>query len=276
MRNIAGRSLAGFASLVGVVGGLLTFVSCSAPGVPGPGASPGRGSSAIGSPAVPLGEKDEAYRRLVDRLDEFKVAGVVRTVDGLLLPEHIEISIQSQVCVESRRPGTRFWSLEYDTCFVYADLDTVDASGNYSLRVPCTDADRTYESHHDFGDLRLVQRGPVSFVAVSDAGWKHQETFSTSRLQRRDLELTLDPETFFVIETEVPMRGRADPGADVIRNLEFGTSVDVIRFLRGWAEVRCARRIGWVKMHYLGSRAEMERAAPLKRKSAAKPLRSGS
>ena len=53
-----------------------------------------------------------------------------------------------------------------------------------------------------------MQRGPVAFVADSDAGWRHQETFASSRVEGRNLELTLDTETFWVVEDGAPFRAR--------------------------------------------------------------------
>ena len=67
----------------------------------------------------------------------------------------ITIAIRSEICVESREPGSRFWSLDYDTCFVYVAQDTLNASGEYEVSVPCIDAHEEYESKHSFGELRL-------------------------------------------------------------------------------------------------------------------------
>ncbi len=244
-------------------GALFLLVSCAAPG-------PG------GYSTQSIENRDEAYGRLADRLDRFAVGGAVHTSDGLLLPETITIEIRSEICVESRRPGTRFWSLDYDTCFSYVDLDTVDARGEYSLEVPCIDADKTYESRHGFGDLRLVQRGPVSFVVVSDADWRHQETFSSSRYQRRDLVLTLDTDVLWIIDDDTPFHELASDDSPEIGRFDFGTSVDVVRFHLGWAEARLGQRIGWIGLHHLGSEEEMKERAPFKRKPESKPRRSGS
>jgi hypothetical protein len=214
----------------------------------------------------------DAYLRLADRLDTFNVSGAVQTSEGLLLPENIRIEIKSEICVESREPGARFWSLDYDTCFTFASIDTVDEQGQYSVSVPSIDADQTYESHHSFGDLRLVQRGPVSFLADSDAGWKHQETFSSSRNQRRDLILTLEPELFYVVRDEGVLQERPLAESPVIRTFKFGTAIEVIRFQKGWAQCLMGKRIGWMEMRYLGTEAEMKERAPLKQKPDLSPL----
>jgi hypothetical protein len=213
-----------------------------------------------------------ARARLAARLDTFHVAGGVRTSEGLLLPENIHIEIKSEICVESRNPGARFWSLDYDTCFAFVAVDTVDAQGEYSVAVPCIDADQSYESHHAFGDLRLVQRGPVSFFAESDAGWRHQETFSSSRSQRRDLVLTLEPELFYVVRDEGVLQERPRAGSPVIRTFKFGTGIEVIRFQKGWAQCRTGDRIGWMEMRYLGTEAEMKERAPLMQRPEVEPL----
>ena len=218
------------------------------------------------------GAQQSAYLSLENRLDTFHVTGEVKTSEGILLPERITIEIKSEVCVESRQPGARFWSLDYDTCFTYASIDTVDEKGEYSVSVPCIDADRTYESRHAFGDLRLVQRGPVSFLAESDAGWRHQETFSSSRIQRRDLILTLEPETFYVIGDEAVLRERSEADAPEIRKYPFGAGVDVIRFQGGWAQCLMDGRIGWIEMRSLGTEAEMKEIAPVKLKQTVEPI----
>jgi len=213
----------------------------------------------------------KAYDKLIDRLEEFKVSGEVRTSDGLLLPETITIEIRSEICVEHREPGARFWSLAYDTCFAYSEIDTVDEHGKYEIAVPCTDADKTYESKDSLGELRLVQRGPVSFLAISDAGWRHQETFSSSRAQRRDLVLTLEPETFYVVRDDAVFQERPQLDSPEIRRYEFGTSIPVIRFLGGWAQCLMGDRIGWMEMRFLGTEAQMKEKAPLKLKPTIDP-----
>ena len=189
-----------------------------------------------------LSPQQAAYVRLQEQLETFKVEGAVRTSEGLLLPETITIEIRSEVCVESRQPGARFWSLDYDTCFTYTAVDSLDEKGEYSVSVPCLDADRTYETSHAFGDLRVVQRGPVSFVASSDAGWRHQETFSSSRTQRRDLILTLDTDTFYVVRDPAVFRERPEPEATVLKEFGFGTGVEVVRFHQGWAQCLMGRK----------------------------------
>jgi hypothetical protein len=202
--------------------------------------------------------RPEAYARLATELDSLYVSGAVKTSEGLLLPENIAIEIKSEICVESRAPGSRFWSLDYDTCFTFASADTVDEQGNYNVAVPCLDAAQTYESKHSFGELRLVQRGPVSFLADSDAGWRHQETFSSSRSQRRDLILTLEPEVFYVVRSEAVLRERPMAESPVIRQYDLGAGVNVIRFHNGWAQCQAERRIGWMEMRFLGSGEENE------------------
>jgi hypothetical protein len=203
---------------------------------------------------------------LQGELETFRVAGAVKTSDGLLLPETIVIEIKSEVCVESREPGARFWSLDYDTCFSYTAVDSVDETGEYSVAVPCLDPDRTYESTHPFGDFRMVQRGPVSFAASSDAGWKHQETFTSSRTQRRDLILTLDTDTFYVVGDTAIFRDRPWAEATAIREYGFGTGVEVVRFHQGWAQCLMDRSLGWIEMRFLGTEREMNDLAPLKAK----------
>jgi hypothetical protein len=190
----------------------------------------------------------------------------VKTSDDLLLPETIVIEIKSEICVESREPGARFWSLDYDTCFSYTAVDSVDETGEYSVAVPCLDADRTYESTHPFGDFRMLQRGPVSFVASSDAGWRHQETFTSSRTQRRDLILTLHTDTFYVVGDGAALRERPRPEASTIREYEFGTGVEVVRFHQGWAQCLMGGSLGWMEMRFLGTEREMKELAPLKGK----------
>ncbi len=271
VQAVRGRAVAALA--------FLFLASCTASGPPGarPSGAPRSGARSPGALVPPTAEtRNAATIQLLNQLDVFHVSGAIRTSEGLLLPETITIEIKSEVCVESRRPGSRFWTLDYDTCFAFSQGDTVDAKGEYSLRVPCLDADRTYESRHGFGDLRLVQRGPVSFVADSDAGWKHQETFTSSRSQRRDLVLTLETEVFWVVRGDAPFRERARSGAAAFETYAFGTPVDVVRFHQGWAQIRMGRRIGWMEMRYLGTEEDMKEKAPFKGKPAAKPPRSDS
>lgn len=236
------------------------------------GGALGAPEAAAESATTPDAAHQEAYRKLIDRLDEFKVSGEVRTSEGLLLPELITIEIKSEICVESREPGARFWSLAYDTCFTYSAIDTVDAKGEYQVAVPCTDADETYESKHDFGELRLVQRGPVSFSAISDAGWRHQETFASSRAQKRDLILTLEPETFYVVRSGAIFQERPIAESPEIRRYDYGTSIPVIRFQGGWAQCLMGNRIGWMEMRFLGTEAQMKEQAPIKLKPAVDPI----
>jgi hypothetical protein len=183
------------------------------------------------------------------------------------LPESIIIEIRSEICVESREPGSRFWSLEYDTCFVFVSSDSLDEEGEYSVSVPCIDADKTYESQHSFGELRLVQKGPVSFLADSDAGWRHQETFTSSRNQRRDLILTLEPEIFYIVRDEGVLQERPREGSPVIRKYKFGAGIEVVRFQKGWAQCLTQDRIGWMQMRFLGTEEEMKEKAPFKGKT---------
>ncbi|MBZ0268197.1 hypothetical protein K8I85_08570 [bacterium] len=226
-------------------------------------ATTGTGTFSGTAPAVEAtdGEdpRDTAYRRLLGRLNTFRVSGAVKTDDDLLLPETIRVTIKSEVCVESRTPGSRFWSLDYDTCFVYVAVDSLDDRGEYTASVPCLDADRSYESRHAFGDLRLVQRGPVSFLAESDAGWRHQETFTSSRTQRRDLVLSLDTDTFWVVTREAAFHCRPDTTTDLLKTYPFGTGMEVMRFHGGWAECRMGSFLGWVQMRHLGTEDEMRR-----------------
>ncbi len=218
-------------------------------------------------------ERVRALESLLGSLETFRVTGQVSTDQGLLLPEIITIEIRSEVCVESRAPGSRFWSLDYDTCLVYVAVDSLDAEGRYEAEVPCLDADRTYESRHGFGDLRLVQRGPVSFVADSDAGWRHQETFASSRSQRRDLILTLGTDTFWIVDEEAPLRTRPREDADVLRSYAFGTGVEVVRFHLGWAECLLDETLGWMEMRHLGTEEEKRLKAPLRGTPAPRPAR---
>jgi len=226
----------------------------------------------VGPDLASLDPRAAAHARLLAQLDTFRVAGAVKTSDDLLLPESIVIEIKSEICVESREPGARFWSLDYDTCFAYTASDSVDEKGEYAVAVPCLDPDRAYESSHPFGDLRLVQRGPVSFVASSDAGWKHQETFTSSRTQRRDLILTLDTDTFYVVGDRAVFRVRPRAEAAAIREYGFGTGVQVVRFHQGWAQCLMERSLGWMEMRNLGTEHEMKELAPVKAKQSVETL----
>lgn len=237
-----------------------------------PAAGPSAMVSSPPQPA-PAEVRAAAYDELLGELDTFRVSGGVHTEEGFLLPETISIQIRSEVCVESREPGSRFWSLDYDTCFAYVAIDSLNEVGEYRVSVPCLDADRAYEAHHPFGDLRLVQRGPVSFLAESDAGWRHQETFTSSRNQRRDLLLTLDTDTFWVVTEGAPMLGLRDAAAPVITTYPFGTGMEVIRFHHGWAECLMDRHIGWVEMRHLGTEADMRRKAPIMGSPVPRPRR---
>jgi hypothetical protein len=190
------------------------------------------------------------------------VAGNVKTSDGILLPETIRIEVRTEVCVESRAPGARFWSLDYDTCFVFASDDTVDSTGAYSVALPCLDADRDYQDSFPFGDLRLVPKGPVSFLAESDGGWRHQETFTSARSQQRDLLLTFEPHSFFVIHPKGVVRARPDSTAREILSCTFGQEVDVIRFHLGWAECLFPSLMGWMEMRCLGTPEEVKEREP--------------
>jgi hypothetical protein len=216
--------------------------------------------------------RSAATAKLLESVGSFAVSGAVKTEEGLLLPEFIAIEIKSEICVESREPGARFWSLDYDTCFAFVASDSLDAAGEYSVAVPCLDADATYESHHSFGDLRLIQRGPVSFLAESSAGWNHHETFTSSRTQRRDLLLTLEPEVFWVVKEGGELRERPVPAAAAIRRMDFGTGVPVVRFHEGWAEVVLGDRMGWMEMRFLGTEKQLEEARPFRGKPAVEPL----
>lgn len=230
------------------------------------------------SSAPPAGLVEDAdphlasLRQMQAGLDTFHVSGAVKTSEGILLPETIVIQIRSEICVERREPGARFWSLDYDTCFVYEASDTVDEQGEYEVSVPCLDADADYESHFSFGDLRLVQKGPVSFLAESDAGWKHQETFRSSRTQRRDLVLTLEPEEFWVVREGAELRERPQAESARIRGADFGTGIEVVRFHNGWAQVLLQDRMAWMEMRFLGTREEMEAMRPFKGKPEVDPL----
>jgi hypothetical protein len=253
-----GGTRAGIALVAALTG--LALASCASTG-------PGAAGTAGAAADTPEG----AIQRLLDRVDPFRVGGGVRTDEGLLLPELITIEVKSEICVESRRPGTRFWSLEYDTCFVFTSVDTLDRNGQYAVAVPSLDADLEYESRHSFGDLRLVQRGPVSFLARSDAGWKHQETFTSSRNQRRDLVLTLETDRFWVVAGDAPLRERPDEGAAVLRNSSVGTGLDVIRFHQGWAECVLEGKIGWMEMRFLGTQREVDVKRPARATSGNPP-----
>jgi hypothetical protein len=210
------------------------------------------------------------HEKLLKRLEDFEVSGGVRTEQGHILPEIITVEIRSEICVESRRPGARFWSLDYDTCFVWVSRDTVDGRGEYRVSVPCLDADKKYESKDRVGELRLVPRGPVTYVAESDAGWRIQDTFASARSQRRDLVLELTTDRFFVLDDEAPLRVRPRETAELLGSFRFGDGVDVLRFHQGWAECVTGDRIGWMEMRFLGTEAEMKERAPFRGKS---PLR---
>jgi len=251
------------APAVGIVAGWTLLAACAGSGA---GAPPATGPVATSG----RGDRTEAYAKLVSKLERFEVAGGVRTEQGHVLPETILIEIRSEVCVESRRPGARFWSLDYDTCFVWVARDSVDARGEYSVAVPCLDADRTYESRDEYGELRLVQRGPVTYLAESDAGWRMQDTFASSRSQRRDLVLEVRTERFFVVEEEATLRERPHEEADPLELHRFGTAVDVLRFHQGWAECVMSGRIGWMEMRFLGTEQEMKDRAPFRERP---PLR---
>ena len=230
----------------------LFLAGCAGTG--GPAASPAGTASADG--------RREAYARLVSRLQPFEVSGGVRTDRGDILPEVIDIEIRNEVCVESRAPGARFWSLDYDTCFVWAARDSVGPDGSYAVSVPCLDADATYESQEKFGELRLVQRGPITFLAESDAGWKMQDTFASSRSQRRDLVLDLRTDKFWVVAPEADLRARPSATARSLVHSRYGDAVEVVRFHQGWAECLTNGKIGWMEMSVLGTQEEMKEAAP--------------
>jgi hypothetical protein len=227
---------------------------------------------AASAPRVSAEARAAAAATLLESVGSFAVSGAVKTEEGLLLPESIVVEIRSEICVESRESGARFWSLDYDTCFTFVARDSLDAAGEYSASVPCLDADKTYESKHSFGELRLIQRGPVSFRAESDAGWNHQETFTSSRTQRRDLLLTLQPEVFWVVKDGCEVRDRPQPAAAAVRAVEFGTGVPVVRFHEGWAEVVLEERIGWMEMRFLGTEKQLEEARPFRGKLPVDPL----
>ena len=216
------------------------------------------GTQAVADPSAPPGSLAQAYDRLVSKLDTLTVSGAVKTSDGILLPETIRIEVHTDVCIESRQPGSRFWSLDYDTCFTFVSVDTVDASGNYSVAVPCLDADRDYQQSFPFGDLRLVPKGPVSFLADSDGGWRHQETFTSSRSQQRDLILSFEPHSFFVIAPKAEAYSRPQTVGDVLRSCAFGEEVKVIRFHAGWAECLFANMIAWIEMKGLGTEDDVK------------------
>ena len=189
-----------------------------------------------------------------------------------MLPETIAIEIRSEVCVESRPLGARFWSLDYDTCFVWVDRDSTGDDGRYSVAVPCLDADVTYESKDGQGELRLVQRGPVTFLAESDAGWTIQDTFASSRSQNRDLVLELRTDKFWVVADEADLRLRPAAAAAALQRCRFGDEVEVLRFHQGWAECLRDGRIGWVEMKSLGTEEQMKESAPFRDRA---PLREG-
>jgi hypothetical protein len=226
------------------------------------GAGVARSADAPAGP--PRSEREVAYDRLLTKVDPFRVEGGVRTEEGWLLPESIRIEVRSEICVESREPGSRFWSLDWDTCFVYVSVDTLDARGEYDVAVPSLDADRSYEASHSFGDIRLVQRGPVTFLAESSAGWRHQETFTSSRNQRRDLVLSLDTDTFWVVEDAADFRSRPHAAATLLGRFRFGDGIEVVRFHQGWAECVMEEKIGWMEMRCLGTEEEMKVKAPFK------------
>jgi hypothetical protein len=182
----------------------------------------------------------------------------VKTSEGILLPETIRIEVHTEVCAESRPPGSRFWSLDYDTCFTFVSVDTVDEKGQYSVAVPCLDADRDYQESFSFGDLRLVPKGPVSFLADSDGGWRHQETFTSSRSQQRDLILTFEPLVFYVILPTADALARPESKAARLKSCTFGEEVRVIRFHRGWAECLFVDSIGWMEMTGLGTEEDVK------------------
>jgi len=236
----------------------LSLAACNATG----GAGAARPDAAPEGP--PRSEREAAYEQLLGEVELFRVDGGVRTEEGLRLPETIRIEVRSEICVESREPGSRFWSLDYDTCFVYLSADTLDPRGEYEVAVPSLDADRTYESSHSFGDLRLVQRGPVAFLAESSAGWRHQETFTSSRNQRRDLVLSLDTDTFWVVSETAEFRSRPNEASSLLGRFRFGEGIEVIRFQHGWAECLTDGKIGWTEMRFLGTEEEMKVKAPFK------------
>jgi hypothetical protein len=221
------------------------------------GASTVRTQAAV-DPSAGANSLAQAYARLISKLDTLTVSGAVKTSDGILLPETIRIEVHTEVCTESRPPGSRFWSLDYDTCFTFVSVDTVDANGNYTVAVPCLDADRDYQESFPFGDLRLVPKGPVAFVADSDGGWRHQETFTSSRSQQRDLILSFEPHSFFVITPKADAYPRPQTVGEVIRSVAFGEEVKVIRFHAGWAEVLFNNTIGWVEMKGLGTEEDVK------------------
>lgn len=216
------------------------------------------------------GKDAERHAKLLKRLEDFEVSGGVRTEQGHVLPEIITVEIRSEICVESRLPGARFWSLDYDTCFVWVSRDTVDARGEYKVSVPCLDADKKYETKDRAGELRLVPRGPVTYLAESDAGWRIQDTFTSARSQRRDLVLELATDRFFVLDDEAPFRERPREDAALLAGYAFGDGVDVLRFHQGWAECLMDGRIGWMEMRFLGTEEEMKERAPFRERS---PLR---
>ena len=52
----------------------------------------------------------------------------------------------------------------------------------------------------------------------------------------------------------------------------FGTSVEVVRFHGGWAQILMGGRLGWMEMRFLGTQQEMEDARPFKGKAAVERL----
>ncbi len=255
------RRCAAFAGVSALA--MLLAVGCGGTG----GATTGtEGARATGGSALA-----GARAQLLAQLDTLRVAGVVKTADGILLPEIIRIELRTEMCTETRPPGTRFWSLDYDTCFTFTSADTVSATGEYSVALPCLDADRDYEGKFEFGELRLVPKGPVSFLAESDGGWTHQETFSSARSQERDLLLTFDPQPFFVVTPKASVRARPDSTAAEIRGCSFGHPVSVIRYHKGWAECLFPGLIGWMEMKFLGTEQDVKEKEPELKKAGLLP-----
>jgi hypothetical protein len=241
-RDGGGRALAGAA-----LGGLL-LAGCA--GSAAPGVQPTQATGADPRP--------QAYARLISRLRPFEVSGAVHSDRGDLLPESISIEVRSEICVESRPPGARFWSLDYDTCFAWVARDSVKSDGSYRVSVPSLEADEACESREGFGELRLVQKGPVTFLAESDAGWKLQNTFASSHSQRRDLVLDMKTDRFWVVSDQAQLRIRPAGTAEVCGRFRFGDPVEVVRFHEGWAECLTAERIGWMEMGAIGTEEEMK------------------
>lgn len=234
----------------------------------GAGCAPSSLSTAPGVAATsPVPTLASARAGLLGKLDTLRVSGAVKTADGILLPETIRVEIRTEVCTEFRAPGSRFWSLDYDTCFVYVSADTVDSSGAYDVALPCLDADREYQGSFPFGELRLVPKGPVSFLAESDGGWKHQETFTSARSQQRDLLLSFEPHVFYVVTPKASFRARSDSASVETRSFPFGQEMQVIRFHLGWAECLTADGIGWMEMRCLGTKEDVAEREPHYRKA---------